>query len=432
MNEAGGLSVDAPGANSASADAAVVIVGSGQAGGRAAEALRLGGHAGPITMIGDESHLPYERPALSKGFLHDASLEQIAWVRPAVWYTQSGITLLRGRTAVRIDRAHGAVELDDRSRVAYHTLILTTGTHARPLVLEGSDHPRVSYLRTIEDSQRLQRCLVAEARIVVIGAGFIGMEVAAAARSRGCAVTVLELADVPMARGIPPLLGAVYADLHRAHGVDVRTSIRVRRITDENGRALVHTESGEAFLADAVVVGIGVVPNVDLAQTAGLHIDNGLVVDEYGRTTDSRIYAAGDVTSHFNPLLGRRVRLESWQNAQNQAIAVARNIQGAAKPYAEVPWFWSDQFDWNLQIAGIAQAGDEVVQRGVVGRGPAVFFYLRDGKLAAAIGINSARDVRFGKEIIAVGGAASAAELADASVSLASICGALKRAAKAA
>jgi 3-phenylpropionate/trans-cinnamate dioxygenase ferredoxin reductase component len=181
-----------------------------------------------------------------------------------------------------------------------------------------------------------------------------------------------------------------------------------------------------------VVVGIGVMPNVDLAQVAGLDVENGIVVDEYGSTRDSRIYAAGDVTSHFNPLLGRRVRLESWQNAQNQAIAVARNILGAAKPYAEVPWFWSDQFDLNLQIAGIPQAGDEVVQRGVLGRGPVVFFHLRDGKLAAAIGINSARDVRFGKEIIAMGGATSAAELADASISLGSICGALKRAAKAA
>jgi len=413
-------------------DAAVVIIGSGQAGGRAAEALRLGGHAGPITMIGDESHPPYERPALSKGFLNDASLEQIAWVRPSAWYTQSGITLLRGRKALRIDRVHGAVELDDRSRIAYQCLILTTGTRARPLVLEGSDHPRLSYLRTIEDSQRLQRCLGEGAHIVVIGAGFIGMEVAAAARSRGCAVTVLELADVPMARGVPPLLGAFYADLHRQRGVDLRTSTSVRRITDENGRALVHTDNGKAFLADAVVVGIGVVPNVDLALTAGLEIENGLVVDEYGRTRDSRIYAAGDVTSHFNPLLGRRVRLESWQNAQNQAIAVARNILGAAKPYAEVPWFWSDQFDLNLQIAGISQAGDEVVQRGILGHGPVVFFHLRDGKLAAAIGINSARDVRFGKEIIAMGGAPSTGELADASISLAGICGALKRAAQAA
>jgi NADPH-dependent 2,4-dienoyl-CoA reductase/sulfur reductase-like enzyme len=413
-------------------DAAVVIVGSGQAGGRAAEALRLGGHAGPITMIGDESHPPYERPVLSKGFLNDASPEQIAWVRPSAWYTESGITLLRGMKAVRIDPAHGAVELDDRSSIAYQTLILTTGTRARPLVLEGSDHPKLSYLRTIEDSRRLQRCLLPGAHIVVIGAGFIGMEVAAAALSRGCAVTVLELADLPMARGIPPLLGSFYADLHRGRGADLRTSTRVSRITDANGRALVHTDNGDVFPADAVVVGIGVIPNVDLAQDAGLDIENGIVVDEYGRTSDSRIYAAGDVTSHFNPLLGRRVRLESWQNAQNQAIAVARNIQGAAKPYAEVPWFWSDQFDLNLQIAGIPQAGDEVVQRGILGRGPVVFFHMRDGKLAAAIGINSARDVRFGKEIMAVGGNASAAELADASISLASICGALKRAAKAA
>ena len=180
------------------------------------------------------------------------------------------------------------------------------------------------------------------------------------------------------------------------------------------------------------MVGIGVIPNADLAQGAGLEIENGIAVDEYGRTTDSRIYAAGDVSCHFNPLLGRRVRLESWQNAQNQAIAVARNILGAAKPYAEVPWFWSDQFDLNLQIAGIPGAGDEVVRRGVLGRGPVVFFHVRDGKLAAAIGINSARDVRFGKEIMALGGAASAAELADTSISLAGICGALKRAAQAA
>jgi NADPH-dependent 2,4-dienoyl-CoA reductase/sulfur reductase-like enzyme len=412
-------------------DATVVIIGSGQAGGRAAEALRLGGHTGPITLVGDESHPPYERPALSKGFLKDASLDAIAWVRPTAWYAQSGITLLRGRKAVRIDRADGAVELDDQSRIEYQTLVLTTGTRARTLALEGAAHPRVSYLRTIEDSQRLERSLGAGAHLVVIGAGFIGMEVAAAARLRGCAVTVLELADLPMARAIPPALGAAYADLHRAQGVDVRTSISVRRITDENGRARVHTDGGE-FLADAVLIGIGVVPNVDLAQVAGLEIENGVVVDEYGRTTDPRIFAAGDVTSHFNPLLGRRVRLESWQNAQNQAIAVARNILGAAKPYAEVPWFWSDQFDWNLQIAGLPQAGDEVVQRGALGRGPVVFFHLRGGKLAAAIGINSARDVRFGKEIIAFGGGVSAAELADASLSLASICGALKRAAKAA
>jgi NADPH-dependent 2,4-dienoyl-CoA reductase/sulfur reductase-like enzyme len=256
--------------------------------------------------------------------------------------------------------------------------------------------------------------------------------VAASALSRGCTVTVLELADLPMARGVPSLLGAFYADLHRQKGVALRTSTSVRRITDANGRALVHLDNGEARPADAVVIGIGVIPNSELAQTAGLEIDDGIVVDQYGSTADPRIYAAGDVSSHFNPLLGRRIRLESWQNAQNQAIAVARNILGAAKPYAEVPWFWSDQFDLNLQIAGVPQPGDELVQRGILGSGPVVFFHLRDGKLVAAIGINRAADVRFGKEIIAMGGHVSAAELADPAISLASICGALKRAAQAA
>jgi NADPH-dependent 2,4-dienoyl-CoA reductase/sulfur reductase-like enzyme len=415
-----------------SPNAAVVIIGSGQAGGRAAEALRLGGYPGPITVIGDEPHPPYERPALSKGFLSDARVEQIAWVRPAAWYTEAGITLLHRRRAVRIDRVHGVVELDDGSQIAYRTLILTTGTRPRPLIVEGADHPLLSYLRTIEDSQRLQRRLLPGAHIVVIGAGFIGMEVAASALSRGCTVTVLELADLPMARGVPPLLGAFYADLHRQKGVALRTSTSVRCITDDNGRALVHLDNGEARPADAVVVGIGVIPNIELAQTAGLEIDDGIVVDQYGCTADPRIYAAGDVSSHFNPLLGRRVRLESWQNAQNQAIAVARNILGAAKPYAEVPWFWSDQFDLNLQIAGVPQPGDELVQRGILGSGPVVFFHLRDGKLAAAIGINRGGDVRFGKEIIAMGGHVTAAELADPAISLARVCAALKRAAKAA
>ena len=418
--------------HSQSAEAAVLIIGSGQAGGRAAEALRMGGHAGPITVIGTESHPPYERPALSKEFLNDASFEQIAWVRPADWYAANGVTLRAGRTAMRIDRAHRIVELDDGSRSAYDTLILTTGARARPLVVAGGDHPLVSYLRTIEDSQRLQRRLRPGAHIVVIGAGVIGLEVAAAARSRGCAVTVLELGDLPMARAIPSLLGSFYADLHRAKGVDLRTATSVDHITDENGRAMVHTGDGDALPADAVVVGIGVVPNVDLAQSAGLEIDNGIAVDEYGRTKDAAIYAAGDVTSHFNPLLGRRVRLESWQNAQNQAIAVARNILGAVTPYAEVPWFWSDQFESNLQIAGFPQIGDTVIRRGDLGGGPVVFFHLRDGKLAAAIGINSAREVRLAKEIIGMGGAASAAELADASVSLAGIFAALRRSSRAA
>ena len=324
------------------------------------------------------------------------------------------------------------IELDQGSPVAYETLILTTGARPRPLAVPGASHPRVSYLRTIDDSRRLQQQLLPGARVVVIGAGFIGMEVTATAVARGCAVTVLELTDLPMARAIPAPLGAFYADFHRGKGVDLRLATGVRSIEDDKGRPLVHTDGGEAILADAVVAGIGVIPNTELARSAGLEIDNGIVVDEYGRTGDARIYAAGDVTSHYNPVLERRVRLESWQNAQNQAIAVARNLLGAARPYAEVPWFWSDQYGLNLQIAGLPQPGDEIIRRLTPNGEPGLFFHLREGRLTAVIGVNSARDVRFGKEIIAMRGSPTAADLADASVPLAGLYATVKRSAQAA
>ena len=414
------------------AAASVVIVGAGQAGGRAAEALRQNGHTGSITVVGDEVHPPYERPALSKNFLKQASLEQIAWVRPAAWFEQAGISLVGGRRAQAVDRAAHAVVLDDGARLPYQALVLATGTRPRPLTIPGADHPLVGCLRTIDDGLLLNSRLRPDAHIVVIGAGFIGMEVAATARQYGCAVTVLEMAELPMARGVPPLIGRFYAGLHRARGVDLRTATRVLGIADHGGRAVVETDAGPLPPADAVVAGIGVVPNVELAQAAGLEVDNGIVVDEYGRTADPAVYVAGDASSHYNPLLGRRLRLESWQNAQNQAIAVARNILGADKPYAEVPWFWSDQYELNLQIAGLPQADDEVVSRGVLGEGASVHFHLRGGRLTAAVGVNAARDVRFGKEIIALGRPVSAAELADATLPLPTLFNNLKRSAQAA
>ncbi len=410
----------------------ILIIGAGQAGGRAAEGLRAAGHTGPITLIGEEVHPPYERPALSKDFLRDGNLDRIAWVRPATWYEANGVTLFRGRRAVAIDREHCRVALDDGSQAEYETLILTTGARARPLAVDGVDHPLVSYLRTVADSRRLQQQLLAGAHIVVIGAGFIGLEVAAAARLRGCAVTVLEMADLPLTRCIPPFLGRHYAELHRAHGVALRTSTHVVGISDRNGRAVVHTRGGEVPPADAVVVGIGIIPNVELARSAGLEIDDGVVVDECGRTSDPRIYAAGDVTRHFNPLLGRRLRLESWQNAQNQAIAVARNVLGAARPYAQLPWFWSDQFDVNLQMAGLPEPDDEVIRRGRSGAGPVLFLHLRQGRLAAAIGLNCPRELRIAQEITAMGGAVDAARLADESMSLAPILADLRRSSRAA
>ena len=415
-----------------SAPGPIVIVGAGQAGGRAAEALRSGGHAGPITLIGAEAHPPYERPALSKEFLSDDGLDTISWVRPRAWYEANDITLLSSRTAVSVDRHLSRVALEDGSEAPFATLIIATGARPRPLAVRGADHPLVTCLRTIEDSLRLRTRLAPGAHIAVIGAGFVGLEVAAAARARGARVTILELADLPLMRCVPPVLGSHFAELHRGHGVAVRTGTRILGIEDRNGKALVLTDSGEVPPADAVVVGIGIIPNTGLGETAGLAIDDGIVIDEFGRTADPRIYAIGDVSRHFNPLLGRSLRLESWQHAQNHAIAVARNVLGARRAYAQVPWFWSDQFDVNLQMAGLAGPEDEVIQRGRLGAGPTLYLHLRDGRLTAAIGIDAGRDVRVAREIIALGGAADATALADESFALTRVLSELKRASRAA
>lgn len=422
------LSSDLPDATKAP----IAIIGAGQAGGRAAEALRSAGHAGPITLIGEEQHPPYERPALSKEFLQHGSLERLAWIRADSWYESNGITLLRGTKAVAVDRSRRRVVFDDGSQSEYELLLLATGARVRPLTVRGADHPLVNYVRTIEDSRRLRRRLVAGAHVVVIGAGFIGMEVAAAARLCGCEVTVLEMAELPLMRSLPPALGRFYVQLHGTHGVTVHTGVRVLGVTDENGRARVFADGAEIPPADVVVAGLGITPNTELARAAEVEVDDGVLVDEYCRTSDPHIFAAGDVSRHFNPLLGRRLRLESWQNAQNQAIAAARNMLGAARPYAQIPWFWSDQYDVNLQIAGIAEPGQEVIRRGRPGQGPVLYLHLSENRLAAAIGINCGREVRFAREIIAMGGTAERATLADETVSLARVMAELKRASRAA
>ncbi|HMA50074.1 MAG TPA: FAD-dependent oxidoreductase [Magnetospirillaceae bacterium] len=409
------------GSDQAARNQPIVIIGAGQAGGRAAEALRQGGHTGPLTVIGDEPHPPYERPSLSKEMLIEGGDDKIAWIRPHAWYQEAGVTLVAGRSAGAVERVGKTVILTDGTALPYGTLILATGAQPRPLRLEGADHPCCHTLRTLEDSRRLFDRLRSGAPVVVIGAGFIGLEVAAAARRNGCSVTVIEQADQPMARGVPPAVGAFFAALHRDRGTTLLTGATLTRISDRKGLALVETADGRQFPAEAVVIGIGVTPNTALAAAAGLEVDDGIVTDAYGRTSDAAIYAAGDVARHFNPVIGRHIRLESWQNAQNQAIAVAGNILGAARPYAEVPWFWSDQFEVNLQIAGLPQADDDVLLRGTPGDGPALYLHLRHGRLAAAIGLDAGRELRFAKEIIALGGGVDRSALADPAIRLADL-----------
>ena len=396
----------------------IVIIGGGQAGGRCIEALRQGGFAGSIVLVTDEPHWPYERPPLSKEILGDRNLARMAWVRPEAWWLENAVER-RVTRAERIDRDARQVHLLDGLALEYDALVLATGARPRVLQVPGFEHPACLTLRTPEDSEKLIPSLRPGSHVVVVGAGFIGLETAAAARGHGAEVTVLEVARQVLARGVPHEVAEWYQALHSNHGVDVRLGSVLTRITNDGGRACVHTEDGGSIVADAVVIGIGVVPNVELAESAGLATTNGILVDEFGRTSDPAIYAAGDVTQHPNEILGCSLRLESWQNAQNQAIAVARAILGTGKPYREVPWFWSDQFGHNLQIAGVADG--ECVARGSLGSGPALRLYLKDGILRGTIGIDAGRDVRFAKELIGLRAPVTPEELADPSCKLADL-----------
>lgn len=400
----------------------LVIVGAGHAGGRAAEALRASGFAGPVTLIGSEGHPPYERPPLSKDLLAGKIAPERAYLKPPGFYEEAGISLRLGTTVSEIDRTAQTLRLADGTALPYDSLLLTTGARPRRLAIPGSDGARIFYLRDIEDALALRAAIGSGRHLVVIGAGFVGLEAAAIARRLDCAVTVIELAPVPLARVAAPELGAFFAELHRRNGVALRTGTSVVAMEPRGDQVAVTTSADETLIADAVLVGIGAVPNTELAQAAGLAVDDGIVVDAHGRTGDPRIFAAGDVTRHFNPLLGRTVRLEAWQNAQNQAIAVAKVMAGGAQPYAELPWFWSDQYEVNFQTAGAPLRWDSLAWRGRPDDGRFTVFYLAGGVPVAGATVNNARDMRFVKQLVAQARPLDAARLADPAVKLAELC----------
>ena len=395
-----------------------VIVGAGHAGGRAAEALRAAGYKGRITLIGAERHPPYERPPLSKELLAGSVPIEKTYIRPHVWYGEQEIDLRLGNEAVAIDRGAQRVRLKDGTDVPYDALMVTTGARPRILRIPGGEGPRVFYLRDIDDSLRLRERLVPGVRLAVIGAGFIGLEVAATARKRGAAVVVLELAPHVLARVCPPEIADYVTELHRKNGVEIRTGVGVAAIEDKGSGLAIVTGDGERIEADFAAIGIGAQPNTEIAAVAGLAIEDGIKVDEFGRSSDPQIYAAGDVTRHFNPLVGRHIRLEAWQNAQNQAIAVAKVMAGGSVAFAEVPWFWTDQFDMNLQMAGAPDRWDRLVFRGEPAERSFTVFHLADGKPVAVTTVNAVRDMRFGRMLIQRAQAVDPALLADKSVKL--------------
>jgi 3-phenylpropionate/trans-cinnamate dioxygenase ferredoxin reductase subunit len=396
-------------------DQTIVIVGAGHAGGRAAEAMRQTGFKGRIVLVGEEAHPPYERPPLSKDVLFGDFPIERTYLNPHDFYAANSIDLKLRTRAVGIDAKAHKLELtgEHAGELAYDKLLLVTGGHVRHLPSPGADLAGVYYIRNIDDSLAIKPLLKTGARIVVIGGGFIGLEAAASARKLGCEVTVLEMMPTLLTRVCDAQVGDWFANFHRSHGVRVVTGAVVDHLEGKGKVQRVVLGDGSVLPADVVIVGIGIIPNTQLAAEAGLEVSNGIVVNEFGRTADPDIFAAGDVANLPNPILGYRLRLESWANAQNGGIAVARNMVGPMTPYSEVPWFWSDQYDLNLQIAGAPVKWDKLVTRGDPETGKFMQFYLAAGRVVAANTFNFGRDMRFAKRLIETGKMVGESDLAD-------------------
>ncbi len=399
-----------------------IVVGAGHAGGRAVEALRNQGFAGRIVLTGAEPHLPYERPPLSKELMQDKPGYAFSFIRDRAFYDENEVELCLGVAATALDVSAKRLRLADGHELAWDRLLLTTGGRVRRLDLPGADLANIHTLRTVDDSRAITAGLTPGARAVIVGGGFIGLEVAASARRRGAEVTVLEAADRLMGRAVAPEVAALFVDLHRAAGVEVRLGAAVAGFEGTAAVKAVATGDGD-HPADLAVVGIGIAPETELAAAAGLAVDNGVVVDEHCRTSAPDIFAAGDATNHFNPRYGRHMRLESWHNAQNQAIAAARAMCGDDAPYAEVPWFWSDQFDANLQMAGVPATWDETVSRGDQVQRNFISFQIAGGRVVGATAINRARDMTVARRLIARESPVTLAALADEDTPLRSLLG---------
>ncbi|ADG79673.1 FAD-dependent pyridine nucleotide-disulfide oxidoreductase OS=Tsukamurella paurometabola (strain ATCC 8368 / DSM / CCUG 35730 / CIP 100753 / JCM 10117 /KCTC 9821 / NBRC 16120 / NCIMB 702349 / NCTC 13040) OX=521096 GN=Tpau_3081 PE=4 SV=1 [Tsukamurella paurometabola] len=363
--------------------AAIIIVGGGLAAAKAAEALRDQGHDGPLTVIGAEHHRPYERPPLSKGYLQGTSDRDDVFTLDEQWYAEHDVALRTGVRVTEIERAEHTVTLANGESLRYDKLLLATGSRARELPGADGGH----YLRTLDDSDRLREVFARGGHLGVVGAGWIGLEAAAAARGAGLEVTVVEPAAQPLVGALGPELGQVFADLHRAHGVDLRTATTVESVLP-GGKGLV-LGGGEEIATDAVLVGIGAEPNVDLAADAGLPItDGGVDVDAGLRTADPDIFAVGDIAAADNPLLGRRIRVEHWANALNQPRVAAANMLGGAEVYDRLPYFFTDQYELGMEYVGLSTGYDSVVIRGDLDATEFVAFWLADGRVIAGMNVN--------------------------------------------
>lgn len=392
-----------------------IIVGGGQAGARAAKALRTAGYTGAIRIYGAETHLPYERPILSKAMLQNEATE-IPFVFSAQAYDELEIDVITGMGVAAIDREAKLLRLADGSEAAYDMLLLATGSRLRPLAINGFSDRNILALRTLDDCRAISRRAGRDTKVAVVGGGFIGLEVAATLAARGCHVSVIEMADRLLPRLGCPEASAMVLDHHRRSGIDVRLGAS---LVESDGRSLFLAD-GDKIEADLVLAGVGVVPETSLAEAAGLDVRDGILVDEYGRTSDPSIFAAGDATRHYNPRYGDHIRLESWQNANLQAEAAGRAMAGDPIAYDDVPWLWSDQGSLNLQMAGHPAGVDTTVVRGDPGSEEGIaLFQFAGTHLVGGVTVNRGKEMPLIRRMLAEGFATGRPEsLADTSVPL--------------
>lgn len=400
--------------------AGMVIVGAGHAAGQAAASLRQAKYEGEIILIGDESHIPYQRPPLSKQYLSGEHGMERVYLRPEKFYADRDITVKVDTRVESIDTSAKKVTTDHSETIEYEHLLIATGSRPRILHIDGSDLPGIYYFRTVADVDAIRAQMSAGKKLVIVGGGYIGLEVASVGVTSGLEVHVLEMEERILQRVTTPEMSRYYHDLHSSRGVHIHTSKMVSGFTG-NGQVSGVLCGDETIAADLVIVGIGIIPNTEIAEAAGIDCDNGILVNDHCETSVPGVYAAGDCTNHPNPLLDRRLRLESVPNAMEQARVVAANICGGDKAYSSYPWFWSDQYELKLQMVGFSADGDTQVVRGDMANNQFAVFYLKDGALVAADAVNSPKEFMICKQL--VGKKVDADILADPSVDLKSLIG---------
>ncbi len=399
--------------------AGTLIIGAGQGGFEVAASLRAEGYQEPIAIVGEEPHLPYQRPPLSKGFVLDTQGMDDVELRPSAFYRDHTVQVLIGERGVAIDRPGRRVRVASGASIAYDLLVLAVGARNRQLQVDGATLDGVRYLRTLDDSIEIKRRIHGAEAVVVVGGGFIGLELAAVTCALGKTVTVLEAQPRLMPRVVAPAIAEFYERLHTARGVRIVCGAAVCEIKGDAGKArAVRLSNGASYPADLVLVGIGVVPNIDLAGDAGLPVGNGVAVDEYLQTADPSIYAIGDCAESPNPFAGGRVRLESVQNAVDQARSVAAAIVGRRAPYAALPWFWTDQYDVRLQMAGLSQGYDLSVTRGDPDSQKFSVFYFKHDRLIAVDSVNRPADHILARRLLSAHTPLTPDQAADQSVDL--------------